>query len=540
MSSWRDTIKTEKASNSWKDTITEEPVNRSEEAKLMGLLQGGSGGLLEEASGLVEGAGRAVGVKGAGGSFHDIQLAEDGPTLDWETLKQAYQEARNSKRNTLSKLQKDYPTESTVSEVAGAFVSPFNKITKGMSLLKGGAAIGGINAFGNSDADLTEGNVEQALMDTGRGVATGAAFGAGSDLLLKGAGKLANAAITKKASNMIADKFRKFGEQAALNSTGATGAQVSKFADNAGGELLDRGIVKFGNSQADIAMNAANAVQNANNQIYDALNSLQKKGVTVDVNVIYNTIKSKISELKGDPSQADVARLLEKELDNLLEASYAKNTFNFGVLDAEKIKRGYNRKAGNWADPEKGLVGKEMYRTYRGAVEDAAEAADPSTAALFKEGKESYGLLAPIEEAAARRAAVTSQSPPGGLLDIATAGTMGIPAALARRLISPRLSSSAAVTSDKISKAIRNAPQFTGELASKSVVPLSGYLAGQTVGPSENYYGSFPESLTQQIESDEQAIEVEKLIKNAPSLPASEKAKRLKLLRDFGRIYVGQ
>lgn len=288
-------------------------------------------------------------------------------------------------------------------------------------------------------------------------------------LLTKGArsaAKGAKAVAAAKKGNVIertANRLSKFAEKTAVNATGATGKQATTFADNAGRELLDRRIVRFGDSQERIAKRASDAVDAANKQIDEALSGLDKAGAKVEAKQIHEAIEAKIKELKGDPSQADVVNLLEKELDHLKNATDARGSTDFALSEAEKIKRGYNKKAGNWADPEKGAAGKATYQVYREAVEDAAKTVDPGTAAIFEEGKKSHGLLRPIEEAAERRAATTSQSPAGGLLDVATAGaglaTGGpggaVAAPIARRLLAPRVSSSVAVASDKAAKYLR-------------------------------------------------------------------------------------
>jgi hypothetical protein len=136
-------------------------------------------------------------------------------------------------------------------------------------------------------------------------------------------------------------------------------------------------------------------------------------------------------------------------------------------------------------DPEKGQAGKMLYGAYKDAVEGAAENANPATAELFKKGKEAYGLFAPIQEAAERRAATTQQSPWGGLLDTATAigggaagaraddspmGAVagvgaGLASIIARRKFAPRAASSFAVGADQIGNILKQAPQMFGKYA---------------------------------------------------------------------------
>jgi len=442
-------------------------------------VQGGSLGLSDEIAGAVEGLGRTVGVEGLGGPMKDVSISKGGPTLDWEILKDAYVRARDKEREALQKDSKDNPKISAVSELAGAFVSPANKVLKGASLAKGGALLGGATGLGYSDSDSLKGLAADTI--------AGSVVGAGTGKVLEKA-----APLLGKAAQSLASKFSGIAEKSAVNATGATGKQASQFSDTAGRELLDRGIVRFGDSQAKISERAAKAVDQANRQIDDALTALESKGVKVDANKVYEEIQKKIVKLKSDPSQADVVRMLEGEAENLINATVAKGSAEFGVKEAEQIKRGYNRKAGNWADPEKGLVGKEMYQTYRGAVEDVALKADPGTAKVFTEGKKSYGLLTPIQEAAERRAATTSQHPAGGFLDIASilaggaqAGPAGAVAApIARRFVAPRISSSIAASADGVAKILRKIPNAA--VLEKEQPRAFQALVKQLVGSSEN------------------------------------------------------
>lgn len=161
---------------------------------VMQSLQGASGGFLDEASGVVEAGGRVLGLEGLGGKFEDIGIAEggpaigwdDGPSIDWEVLRDAYREARDKKRGVLKKQKEDNPGIALASEIGGAVLSPANKLVKGMSLAKGGAAMGGAMALGNSEADLTEGNVGGAISDTASGAVLGGLLGKSAEKLQKG------------------------------------------------------------------------------------------------------------------------------------------------------------------------------------------------------------------------------------------------------------------------------------------------------------------------------------------------------------------
>lgn len=437
-----------------------------------GFVQGTTAGFADELGGAIQGGlDKVYGLFGDSPTEVNERLQREGFTGDIGPTSSGgmYKQGRDEMRALDQEAKKANPGMYMAGEIGGGILSaaatPGLNIAKGAKLAtvagKSGLA-GGAAGLGLSDADLTEGEYGQAALDTAKGAALGAAFGTGTELAGRG---------LKYASTKLPDVLQKFAEKAAVNATGATGKQAANFSEDAGRELLDRGIVRFGDSQSKIATRAGDAVSAANAQIDDALKTLEAGGAKVDANDIYNAVRSKIDELRGDPSQADVARLLENELDNLLNATDSLGSTELGVGAAEKIKRGYNRKAGNWADPEKGAVGKEMYQTFRHGVEDAAQAADPATAQLFEEGKKTFGLLRPIEEAAERRAATTAQSPVGGLLDmtslasgVATGNPLtGVAMAGARKMVAPRVSSSVAVSADTLSKVLRSAPQKLGK-----------------------------------------------------------------------------
>jgi hypothetical protein len=285
---------------------------------------------------------------------------------------------------------------------------------------------------------------------TAKDVLEGAAMETGGALL----GKAVEAA--PKLVGNAGKYLKKSAEQLAENATGATRVQSEKFAEGAGRELLDRGIVSFGDDAEKIAAKSAQEIKKAESGIDSSLKALDEKGASVDVNNVVSNLESKISELKKDPSQADTVKKLEQIVLNITETGDS----NISLSAAEKIKRGFNKMAKNWMNPEQGEAGKTAYLAYRDAVEEAAKAADPSIAKIFTESKKTFGLMAPIEEAATKRAAQLNQHPYGGFLDMASAAggaaAGGLPGAVVtsvgRRVLAPRVASSLAVASDVLSK----------------------------------------------------------------------------------------
>lgn len=377
------------------------------------------------------------------------------------------------------------PTGDDIGAKAGFSTDSSNRSIY-MNNPQGGAPILQPNVHGKSNAEIAGTVIDQVANPLNY-----------AGPVLKVAGKVA-----EPIANYASGALKSFAEDAAVNATGATGKQASNFSQGAGRELLDQGIVKFGSNQKKIAERAAQAVDEANQQIDTSLAKLKKQGVTVDANTVYNTVRNKIDEMRLDPSNSDIANKLEGELNNIIKSTDARGTTHTPIQDAEQIKRGYGRKAGNWADPEASQAGKTMYQTYRGAVEDAAQAADPSTAQAFINAKKTHGLMSPIEEAAARRAATTGQHQAGGFLDVASSiageaaggpvAAIGVP--LARRIMMPRVASSLAVGADQAGNLIRTAPAV---LSQGATAPTAA-IATNMLSPSAEAFSKAADQNPQQ------------------------------------------
>ncbi len=270
----------------------------------------------------------------------------------------------------------------------------------------------------------------------------------GVGLALKGMQKAAPALL--KAEDYFLNKAGRLAE----NATGATAVQAEKFKPGSGVTLLKEGIVGAFDDAESIARKAAQKMTQQERAIDQSLKFVDEKGIMVSADKIANKLEQKAAEVAQDPSRADVARKLQTIVNDI----YMSGNSLVTASKAEATKRGFNKVARNWLDPQQGEAGKIAYRAYRDAVEEAAEEAGVSN--TFKQAKEMFGTLAPIEAAASRRALQLNQSPAGGLLDMASAGVgagaggvfgaIALPAA--RRFASPRLTSTAAKSVYGLSK----------------------------------------------------------------------------------------
>lgn len=353
------------------------------------------------------------------------------------------------------------------------------------------------------------------------------------DTFMGGLGLKGLSRAAKSAAPGIGNKLKGMAENLALNSTGATGAQTAKFADDAGRQLLDRKLVRFGDNAENIASRTEAALEMANADIDDALRSLDAKGVTASADNVVAELQAKIASLRQDPSQASLVRKLESTVDDIINTGRSE----VPISEAEATKRGFRKAAGNWMDPEAGQAGKQAYLSYMDEVESAAQQADPDLALKFIAGKETHGLLRPIQEAAERRVRVQNQSPLGGWGDITAAGSGGaifgpvgaVAAAAGRRLVSPRIASSAAVAADKVSKpflraAESGAPPSSGQNFSKPMLRVASSRVNQSQASFPQTAMAAPLPMT---EDDVQRM----------NLSNSEKAQKINMIRRGVQIY---
>jgi hypothetical protein len=418
------------------------------------------------AAGIMNPVGLADEMSAAGSTAMNAISGFSGPLAGgtFQDLVDEYRAKRDATRSELNKIEAANPKTYLAGRVVGGIATGgANGVPKSLAgAAAQGAGYGAIGGAGESNADLTRGEYGDLVKDSVKGAAAGSATGSIGYGVGKGLSSVLDGSLSKG--------LKKVAEKNAVKATGATGKQISNFDENAGRELLDRGLVKFGDTPEKIANRTQDALDVAHANIDDALKSLDSKGVTVNSENVVNALNDKISKLKKDPSQADVVRKLSGVIEDIKETGES----NPIISSAENTKRGFNRIAGNWQDPEKGQAGKEAYLAYKDAVENAAESAAPDTAALFKKAKETHGLLAPIQEASERRANTLAQSPIGGLGDISAAGAGfmkgGMPGAIiapiARRIISPRAASSIAVSADTIADVLSKAPESFGKYAS--------------------------------------------------------------------------
>ena len=419
------------------------------EAGIQGAFEGASLGWRDELAGALEAGGQFLGVKGLGGKFSDIGLQD---SISADQLGKVYEETKQRRERELSKIQEAQPEAFLAGNLAGGLATSFavpNPATLGGRIAMG-AGTGALAGAGQAD----EGKALQ-------GAALGGLVGGAVVPAAEKVGSLLSAGAQK-----LSPKFSDAAETLAEKSTGATGKELQGFKSGTGRFLLDKGIIKFGDSAENIAQRAGDAMDVAGGIMDDVLKELDSKGVTISQDNIVTLLEQRLSAMKDNASLAPAARQLQSVIDDIINTGKSE----ISPILAEETKRGFRKIAKFNKGTDVGEAGREAYGAYQHSVEDAAQKLSPELAEQFKNVKQTWGTLAPVELAATRRTATLQQSPIGGLLDVATAnagsigGLPGMAASAAsRRIIAPRVSSSTAVTFDAIGKLLKAAPEKLGK-----------------------------------------------------------------------------
>lgn len=316
-----------------------------------------------------------------------------------------------------------------------------------------------VQGYGSSDSDNP---INQGL-ESSLGGLLGGVVGKAA----KPVGKLFGAGLEKAGT-----AFKGVAENLARKSTGATGREAERFADSAGRELLDRGLVKFGSSPDDIARaaNAANeGAEKAKGGILTSLDGQGGKG-SISSHDIVDSLQNKIFTLRKDPGNGNVIRQLEKKIEDVQAGQEL-----MSLAEADAIKRNFGRRGYKSLDPDANEAEKILEGVYRETIDSRASKISPELAGEFQAAKDTQSLLIPVQKASERRASTLNQSPLLGARDVigssagAVAGGMigGPIGALAgaatggavNRFVSPRLPAAGAVAADKAGDALNYVAQ---------------------------------------------------------------------------------
>lgn len=418
--------------------------------------------------------------------------------------KEVYREGRDENRMLRELGREQNPTESKIGAALGLGAGLLALPAGGPStlgMLGTGAAYGALAGAGRDDADLLDGEWEKFAGNIG----TGAALGAGTAGLLKGAGaglgrlgrglrSVAERRAYKAAGPMLKD-FRKLGS-------------VER-AEEVGRALLDEGAVKFGRSTEGVAKAIEPLRREAGEAIGKSVDDLDRAagggalGV-IDRGQLTDYLRQTVlAPLKKSSATRDLAAKMSDEIDAI--AAHAEGT-PMTLAESEALKMSYEPLA-RFDQATPGRV-TEAFKSLYGALkrfnEQHAEKVSPELAKKFLGAKRRFSNLKPAERAAEdytkRQQANRLLSPSdygsgltGALLGGIATGGPGLGAALTgaamaagNRLVRTRGNSSAAVAADALSKALLAKPgalrqavsQIPGRLPELSTVSVRGLMPG--------------------------------------------------------------
>jgi len=474
--SWRSraTPVDESPSEGWRSRAqsVEAEASNPGTAAVRQFVQGTTGNFSDEAAGGMEAAGRAIGLKGVGGPMRDISIADGGPTLDWEVLKDAYRRARDQEREALKKEAKEHPKTAALANLAGAIASPINKIMPGASLAKSGAVIGGVSGAGASEAEDAQG----LLIDTATGTVIGGVAGKAAQKIAPVIEKGARAAREK-----VGEKAKSAADWLSARALGAERGTIKSLgADKVkaiGRYALDEGVITArGSTDQKIARNLAKQQAGADkmNAVYDAID---EKGLST-----FNPLDAavEVDSKIGGFYRSPINRGETNQLENTLESILMRGDKNIPLKEAQSLKEELGKVA-NWKNKlnitDKEKMARDAYGVVSSRIDEAVdkgakEIGSNDLLETLKEGRRLYSLSKGAEQLLENKLAREQGNNIIGLTDAITGGgaltygavsgdyegAIGIVAA--KKVLSRYGAQNAALGFDRVSKMLLREPKF--------------------------------------------------------------------------------
>lgn len=375
----------------------------------------------------------------------------------------AYRQARDDMRKKYKTAEEKHPALFTAGEFAGGAAVPLPGAgaTKGLGKVAQyaatGAGLGTVAGLGNSNADLTKGEVGQAAADTGWGTAGGLASGA---LLGYGASKL-DPWFEKKAAESAFKSLDPYMETIRKElGPDATRGEILAEARRLGQRTLDENIIpgaaregvpfdftgpsRWANSEtlAERALQKTEEAGQLKGATVDmAQDALTKAGVPNPVSIgrLASNIEQAAEAAKLDGNQ-DLARKLMKRATDLRQTIVDRASAGFTdpaaqtLQEAEKFKTGLQRQVDYGAALPKREAQTAVARLAKEQAENAIEKGlGPDELEQFRAVKNRFGDLKSISNIANHGAVRSFRNNTVGLGDKIAAGAAlahGGPAAL--------------------------------------------------------------------------------------------------------------
>jgi hypothetical protein len=299
----------------------------------------------------------------------------------------------------LEQQAREHPVASTVGDIAGGVVTaPLVPQVKSVgAAAKLGATLGAAAGLGNSNADVTKGDVRGAALDTSLGALVGGAAGA--------AGQKIGASIPG-ASSAAADELKDLAERKAVNALRPKASEVQKLIENGklgelGDWLLRNNVVEAGDTFKGIATKAEGIKAGAGKALDAALQDLDATGQTIPKSTLADAFMDLATqaEQRGPGAEPVVQKYLAAA-----QAVMDRPEKELTISQGETWKRAY-QDAVNYAKRNRTPLeqgSEEIAGAALRTVEDAADKAAAGTplADTFRAAKDTYGKAAQSTEMA--------------------------------------------------------------------------------------------------------------------------------------------
>lgn len=310
--SWKDRAKVVEsarspASEDSEDGLSLKDIGETAEDTLRGAAQGATFGFADE-------------LQGGLGAAKDVLTGD--ATLD--KVMDAYRKNRDSAREQYKQSEDRSPTASFVGNLAGGIAPALlsggtaaapeaaTLLTRLLNAGRVGGSAGAIMGLGNSEADITKGELGKAIDDTGEGLVGGALTGGlvqGGIEGVKGAVGAVKAAGNMLSKTDLAKKFelaRKYGKEGV------------KIFDREGLSQAQEGVEK---AATDLGMQAKKVNADAGTELGNIKKGLRESGKTLNIDEEIKTVQNaiKLLEKSDNPDAGKDVQKLQAYLDNLLK-----------------------------------------------------------------------------------------------------------------------------------------------------------------------------------------------------------------------------
>ena len=442
---------------SWRSTIKEEASPL--ESGVRGAAQGLSLGFADEATGALE-------------------AARDWFEKDPKGFMENYQKHRDESRAKYKAAEEANPGTYFTGQFGGAIAPALFTAGGSLPASVGSIAVqGAAQGLGNSEADLTKGDISGAARDAAIGSAIGGA-----------AGIVGNAISgLPKAAGYVSEKLGDAAENLAARGLGAERATIKKLGDQkireAGRYALDEGITTpFASTEDMIARNAALKKQ-AGNQMGEVYKTIDDAGAST-----FNPldVATKVEDKIGDFYRSPINRGETNQLENTLESILMRGDKNLPLTDAQALKEELGKVA-NWKNKlnvsDKERMARDAYGVVSEAIDNATETGAKQVGVdglqdTLKSAKSLYGKSKTAEELLENKLARENGNRLFGLTDSIIAGgslsaapfTGGLSLATAAPLAAKKAIekyglNTGAVIANNLSEVIAKSPQLLGKFA---------------------------------------------------------------------------